>query len=1205
MLLSPLEPEKSHSASHVINRLRQSLGTWRHAFPPGRLAAADYFIVFALGLGCNLLWFDFAKPPITGNASFFLYPWEQISSSLYLYSLTSWPGSSIPLVFNLQANVTYGAFMELTKQNYSASLYLSQALFCSGAAMATLYLGAEFLEQLRAPKRFAYWGVFFVLFNFGVVEGESFNFPLFLIVIGIALLYLSVYRQLRYTLLFGAFSFFLLTGFPTGALLTVEQISLVAVAFLVERATKSLSLRSLQPLTSGAFRIALCGILSAVANGYLIYPYARLNSVYYGALTSASPNYPYSLTVDQIQTLPNAIRLIDNWALSSGYAAAWMGPYLASPVTMVTLFTIPLLAFSAILYYSRVETRNGQRVLLVSFLLLLMTLFISKSNNPPAGWIFVWIVQEVPFARPFYDGGYSGMPFLILAYAVLSAYGLSQIMATLQGRGGPPTWWSHLTRHGPTRTGRIVHRSRLGRAQAAATVIVVTGLGVAALISVYPMLSPLLTQGNPEVPLGSSLPPYYLSSSAYLSAQGAEYPVMVFPPVAGFSSYVVNNTTWYNGIDIYSGILQNPTISEPLEYTGFVSGTDAYAASAIGFIYSLGNAVPTLPVGASSNFTETPSSTWSCLLGPSAITGGQSLPCSTAYSQNLTSDPGIAWSANAPGDSVMSNGSLTFFVNSSAYIPTGHWFPGQFSRPQNLSADNFLILTYRISNLSSKDLWIGIFNNNGYGRSWYNVSDSPTLVNGSYSTVAVELNDPTWTAGLYGLDNVSAIVVNYLPPAPAAGSGSISLEGALLANSTASPFVAWSANAPGDSVMSNGSLTFFVNSSAYIPTGHWFPGQFSRPQNLSADNFLILTYRISNLSSKDLWIGIFNNNGYGRSWYNVSDSPTLVNGSYSTVAVELNDPTWTAGLYGLDNVSAIVLNYQPTNQIPSHLEGKLSIRSIGVEPGTPSGQSIGADLAILGIKYAYVDTSIQGTVYPGERGDYYNSVFSDSSAFTLSFRQGSVSIYRDRLYSGLVTASSSTHVWSESTRNLITQLLIGQLPINTTYVQDVPPSESVPSVTFSSLTYQTNSLLDYTVQFNSSTGFVLQLHTGFDPGWTATVVGGGSLEHIRVDGVINGWIVPSGTGTIEIAYQGQRAYAVVEPILIAVAPSLSLGYLAAWWIDRRRRLLRRSSNDGSVNLLSKARHAFSCPGKWLRWRSVGLTRTESGLDSSPENSSLQ
>ena len=56
--------------------------------------------------------------------------------------------------------------------------------------------------------------------------------------------------------------------------------------------------------------------------------------------------------------------------------------------------------------------------------------------------------------------------------------------------------------------------------------------------------------------------------------------------------------------------------------------------------------------------------------------------------------------------------------------------------------------------------------------------------------------------------------------------------------------------------------------------------------------------------------------------------------------------------------------------------------------------------------------------------------------------------------------------------------------------------------------------------------FLLVFGEAYHPEWQATLNGGEPLPHVIVDGVVNGWIVPSlpDGGEIALTFAGQRYY---------------------------------------------------------------------------------
>jgi hypothetical protein len=84
--------------------------------------------------------------------------------------------------------------------------------------------------------------------------------------------------------------------------------------------------------------------------------------------------------------------------------------------------------------------------------------------------------------------------------------------------------------------------------------------------------------------------------------------------------------------------------------------------------------------------------------------------------------------------------------------------------------------------------------------------------------------------------------------------------------------------------------------------------------------------------------------------------------------------------------------------------------------------------------------------------------------------------------------------------------------------------------------------------------FLLVFGEAYHPEWQASLNGGEPLPHVVVDGVMNGWIVPSlpNGGDITLTFSGQRYYAIAAIVsLIALIVMIALACAPQLWPIRR------------------------------------------------------
>ena len=682
----------------------------------------QYVVVAAIIVISNILWYNFRLPPITGNSGFNIFPFRQIQISLLPLNVFSWPVSYIPPVLGMPDNLIYALFFAASGNSYSIALFLSNIIWEILGAFSVFYLSRIFLKFVGLDPRFAYVSVVYIAFNEEIIQGSQFDLSASLLAIAMVLIYLALYNSKFYTLPLGVYSFFMLSSFPAGSLdYSLELLAIfifVGIIFFSNRIRRNFKNFKLFIV------VGICALLAIVAaNAYLIYPFLSVKSLYFSALSAANPSYAFSFSFDKIEVIQNAIRLINNWADHSVFAPTWMIPYLSNPVIYVLLFLAPALAIASVIF-----RRKKTVIILLAFTAILI--FLSKANNPPLGIVFKWLIVHIDVLRGFYNGAsFSG--FLVIAYSLLIGVSLSAIFSGLR---------SLLSRSART----IIRRA--GRVIPLTVVVLIVALMIA---SVYPSLSYQLEDGNPSTPLGSALPQYYYNASNYLVSKGG-YPAMVFPEVNTFNANTVNNTTWYNGVNIYPGVIYSPSISGSyaLNYVGGKGSVYQILSS----IYTPQSYNSLVRLNSSISFSNYSS------FGDAHIT----------YSPYLKGPPFNDSVAFLPRH-------LIYSVNKSIYSDGGQWLIGSLNKTVNLSSYEYLILNYTNRNVSTSSLELGLFNPDGAGN-WYYFSDYPTIRTENSSYLVVYLYNPTIN-GKGSLDNVSSVVINYDPAGNSTGAGTIAIGG--------------------------------------------------------------------------------------------------------------------------------------------------------------------------------------------------------------------------------------------------------------------------------------------------------------------------------------------------------------------------------------------------------------------------------------------
>ena len=673
----------------------------------------EYLLVTAIVIISNLLWYNFNYPPVTGNSGFNIYPFRSLFNSLKPYNFYSWPVSYISPILGLPDNLIYSVFYFISFNSYGFAIFMSSIIWEIFGAVSLFYLSKKFLKYNNLNERFAFFSVIFLAFNEEIVNGAQFDTGASILITAIAIIYLVIFQSYKYSLLAGVYSFFLFAGFPGGTLTYLEEIILmVLLFFIVIIILKKYKNRMF--IKNAILGIILSTVFIILANSYFVLPFLSVKSLYFYALSSANPSYAFSFGFDKIEVLTNAIRLVNNWADYSGFAPLWMLPYLKNPYIYYMLFLIPVLAIISILF-------RHKKLDILMYILMIITIFLSKANNPPFGYIFKYMILHFDILRPFYNGA-SFSPFLIIEYSLLFPLTIGYLYKYMD------------------KFEKMSINKNIKKAIKASKKIMPLIIIIIMLISVYPQLSPQLVHGNPSTPLESALPSYYYNASSMLM-KNPDGAVMVFPEVNTFNSNTYNNVTWYNGVNIYPGIIHNPSVS------------NSYALNYVG---GKGNVYNILNYIYNPNYFSNHLTLYKNVLNKEFKNNTEN------YSKILNSN--ISYYPNLHGapfnDTVKYyENNLIYTVNKSEYNNGGQWLIGNIKPYANLSSYNYLILNYSLFNVNSSSIEIGLFSG-GIGN-WYSFNSYVNIENNSYNYLVIPIKEPSYNGELNNYSKISAIVINY------------------------------------------------------------------------------------------------------------------------------------------------------------------------------------------------------------------------------------------------------------------------------------------------------------------------------------------------------------------------------------------------------------------------------------------------------------
>jgi len=1141
--------------SGLIGSVRDFVARHRRAFLYG-LSAATVLVSY-------LLWYNFRSPPINSNIGFDLYPLRQVGLSTSPFNPYLWPGSYVPWTLGSPIEMYYGSFFAVSGGSYSFGLFGSVVLLDAAGAVCLFYLAARWLARFAVREEYALFSVLIYAFNdyrllngFGTTDGYLSagilpdGDPALLILLTF-LTYLSLFRGRRYLLVLGAVSFFAFSNFPTASLTLLQEYAVVLAVLLGYRwASLGPGGRPRRLARLAKEAILLVGILIA-ANAYLVYPLALVLGSYLSSLGAATPAYTFSYGFDSSQTVQNAVRLATNWAVFSPKSPPWAVTYLVSPVPIVLSYALPVLGFAALLFLRRLSD-------VVIYALMVAAALLSASINTPLGPGFVWATTNLAPFRAFYYGA-TFSPILLLFYCLFAPVSIALLPGLLRptavsenatdATAGPPD-------RGPPAS-RSTSRSRRPLRYAWPTFVVVLLIA-----STYPALTPEFSQAHaPGYPIDSSLPSYYPSAAQFLQSSDASGPTMVFPSVEPFDSNVVNGTTWYSGVDLYPDLIPNPSVSSA--YPSNYHGEDGSNLPVAGFVYDMGGAICASVNCARGGVSPIPEL--------SSLAANQSTDLSTQNSSV------VAWRAGFATDNVSfvaADGAtnVLFRVNSSVVAANGHWLLGFLPAAENLSAYEFASVNFSLSGTNTSSVEFGFHSFEPYGPgNAYALSNYSVLAGGSSETVLIPLAFPTLRVG-GSLDNVTNL---FFVDDSTSTSSPVTLEIHSLRLLHGDPYVApvWTAGTREDAVSlsaqpSGIALSFRIDRSVYEPNGHWALGYYSAPTNLSSFDYVVLNYTLSGIDAAYLQFGFHSGVNYGPgSGYSVTSYLTFHNGDRYEALIPLVAPTLSTGAR-LVNVTNLFLTYTPPAAEPGL--GYVNLTSLRLSHSDPDGGAVLAGaLARLGIEFAYVDTSVAVTNYVGYLGNYYNVVLGSSPAFDQIFHEGTVTIYRNLLYSGTVGSPST------ATSLVPTNTTLGPLTFSLTNVYYnasnlglayVPPPVAEALAGYRAAEVASvveRSATEYTLHVTAPTTSILELRLQYSGDWSARFPNGTALpDHFTVDGFANGWLLPPGSYDLVLSIPWAPAYAAIEIAAFAVPPAFVAVFALLWY--RHRRDGRHRPSDGAA-----------------------------------------
>ena len=335
----------------------------------------------------------------------------------------------------------------------------------------------------------------------------------------------------------------------------------------------------------------------------------------------------------------------------------------------------------------------------------------------------------------------------------------------------------------------------------------------------------------------------------------------------------------------------------------------------------------------------------------------------------------------------------------------------------------------------------------------------------------------------------------------------------------------------------NSSLLVTYNTSKYYSYGAVLNGTINNFTSFDYNKYLYLSVSNSSLNSSRFKIGI-ETTGYFRYYipillYNTTDSYVYY--------MNLSSPQFTFENSAF-NTHQIQIFYMYSKNETSDIPVSATLR-FAFNNGTNStifSYYFANVLSNIGVKFAYVDSALVDTS-TFLNASSYNEIFSSSKDFIKVLTEGSVTLYLNKLYNGVVSAFQ-----------------INQEPcLNETFAS-LNKKMIIDGEIFSGrkLNIATLNSIDYNFQLSkSSSPQIIVLRTQYNSNYEL-FVNGKSLDkkHYLALGYSNYWIVPSNTSYVLIKYNNLQEYYGIELTTIAIPFILGVLFFGfeAWYFIKRR-----------------------------------------------------
>ena len=443
------------------------------------------------------------------------------------------------------------------------------------------------------------------------------------------------------------------------------------------------------------------------------------------------------------------------------------------------------------------------------------------------------------------------------------------------------------------------------------------------------------------------------------------------------------------------------------------------------------------------------------------------------------------------------------------------------------------------------------------GHTWYQgVNLYPTLIKNP------SISDVSSSSYTMGRGNAYSII-SYVYGQTLSGISQPNLKNCLTNNSINyisqnTNLIKWYNNYPNDSLKfinsskSNIELKFHINENYYTDSigSHDLLGNFHNSQYLGRYNYLTLNMS-SPIPTSTISIGFMNSTGGFFAWLPLDNFiPAITPTNFSNVPVYLGK---IQNQLERQNVTTIAISYVPQQGLPSTFNLTISSLKFGISPVNYS-KVLSRGLNILGVKYAYVDTGIENP-YGKFNGLSYDSLLSNSSLFRKVFEEGTVHIYLNKGYNGLINTYKNLVNYSRESSlfgSLIFNLSSNHMPL---YGLNV--NKTISFNASKVLCYSMLSPVNFKLKVSHKGPYAIFFKEGYNNHWeivnsNGTVIG----KHFEADGFGNGWIINSNSSVIFIKYKGSNTFGYLVTLSVSV-PFILLAIFTFFIVKKNKMKLRR------------------------------------------------